>query len=261
METQATPLYVIVLRDEFVRRKSKNSAYSLTAFAKHLGVDQSMFSKILSGKKKISEQLASQLLLKAGVAPEKINLAISPEPQFLGVFAKTGAAANFQWIEEDEFNFLSDWMPFAVLELAKTKGFKSDAKWIARRLGAHAEEVTAAIERLKRFGYISQNEKGKLKLEKPNNEWTNSKQTSQARKQLQKKFAELSAKAIDDVPFELREHGSLTIAINKKRLPELKERLRQFRMELGKLMQEDTTLDEVYQITLTAFPLTKLGEK
>jgi hypothetical protein len=42
---------VAALRDEFLRRKAKNDAYSLNRFSKHLSIDQSMLSKILLGKK------------------------------------------------------------------------------------------------------------------------------------------------------------------------------------------------------------------
>jgi len=58
----------------------------------------------------------------------------------------------------------------------------------------------------------------------------------------------------------LREHGSLTVAINKKRMPEFKEKLRIFRMEIGDFLQEDGEFDEVYQFTCSLFPLTEISK-
>jgi hypothetical protein len=55
------------------------------------------------------------------------------------------------------------------------------------------------------------------------------------------------------------------VAINPKRLPEFKEKLKQVRMELAEFFQPDgeQNLDEVYQLTLSFFPLTnfKSGEQ
>lgn len=239
----AEPFYLPLIRSEFTRRKNKNQAYSLSAFAKHLQLDQSLFSKILSGKKKISDRMASELLLRIGYAPEKID----------------GALKGFRFLEEEEFNFLSDWLPFAILELCKTKGFKSDVKWMAQRLGVHFTEVANGLARLEQFGYLTQDKKtGRLQLQRPDNNWANTTKTSMARKQLQKKFAEMSLQSIDEIPFQNRDHGSLTVAIDKKRLPELKEKLNQFRLELGEFLQRDPNLNEVYQITMTVFPLTKV---
>ncbi|MNL64923.1 hypothetical protein D3C87_1891940 [compost metagenome] len=94
----------------------------------------------------------------------------------------------------------------------------------------------------------------------PNTTWTNTSATSDARKKYQRTLIEKSLEAIDDVPFDLRENGSLTVAVNKKRLPEFKERLKEIRKELSDFLQADgeQDLDEVYQLTIALFPLSKV---
>jgi uncharacterized protein (TIGR02147 family) len=195
-------------------------------------------------KKVISDRLGSRLLAQAGISR-----------------AESHSLQNcFNQISEDEFVFYADWLPFAILELAKTKDFKFDNRWIAKRLGAHNSEVAAALGKLIKFNYVKvSHATGELKINRPNNNWSNSKQTSVARKQLQRRLAEKSLQALDEVDFQDRDHGSLTVAISRKSLPMLKERLSEFRLELGNLMQDDENdLDEVYLITIAAIPLTRV---
>lgn len=124
-----------------------------------------------------------------------------------------------------------------------------------------------AIDRLQRLNFIQMTE-GVIKVLSPNTTWTNTKKTSDARKKFQKTLLEKGLDAIDHIPFEQRENGSLTVAINTKRLPEFKEKLKEMRKELAAFFQADDekNLDEVYQLTVSFFPITKVknqrtGEK
>ena len=48
------PFHVEFLKDELVRRQSKNSRYSLRAFAHHLEIHPSALSRILARKQEVS---------------------------------------------------------------------------------------------------------------------------------------------------------------------------------------------------------------
>jgi len=234
------------LQREFVGRCKKNSAYSMRAFAKFLDIDQSFLSKFMRGQKSISTETALALSRKLGLKPSSLNNEknVTVKDTFLPLL-------------DDEFAVISDWYHFAILELSKTRKFKSDAKVIAQRLGIHVEEARSAIDRLRRIGLIRL-EDGNFTLNAPNNTWTNSQATSDARKLLQKRLLDRGITAIETVPFELRENGSLTVAIEKKRLPEFKQKLAKIRLELGDFFQASSNLDEVYQLTISFFPLTKI---
>lgn len=224
------------LQEEFVRRCRNNPAYSLRAFAKFLDIDQSLLSKIMRGQRTTSAQLSKKISDKLGI--------MSPN-------------SVFNPLKDDIFQLVSDWHHFAILEFAKTKTFSTDAKSIARRLGIRPEQVQAAVERLQRLGFIKIQGK-KWHVLSPNNSWTNDEQTNAGRRQLQRHLMELSLRALDEVPFEKRDHGSITLAINKKRIPELKKRLSEIRRELGNEFQKTgEPLDEVFQITVSLFPLTR----
>jgi uncharacterized protein (TIGR02147 family) len=237
----------MLLQAEFISRCRRNSVYSMRAFAKFLGIDQSLLSKIMKGERKISKASALSLGAKIGLKPSEIDEALGA----------TKAGVQFHRLADDQFSSIASWYHFALLELSKTKGFRSDAQKIANRLGIHIEEARSAIERLQRLGLIRL-EKGTWSLNSANNTWTNNQVTTEARKLLQKSLLEKSIDAIETVPFEMRDNGSLTVAVNKKRLPEFKQKLKQIRQELGSFFQSDSELDEVYQLTVSFFPLSKI---
>ncbi len=242
----------VALQREFIDRCKKNASYSLRAYANFLEIDQSFLSKLLKGQRRVTEDLAKSVGPRLGIKPQKMTQIFT---------SGTAAMPGFLSLSDDEFELLSNWHHFAILELTKTKNFNADATSIAARLNIHVEEVRAAVERLSRLGFISVIE-GEWKLLAPNTTFTNTTTSTTARRVFQKTLIEKSLHAIDHIPFDLRENGSLTIAINKDRIPEFKEKLKQVRKELSEFFQPDgeTDLDEVYQLTVALFPLTKIKD-
>lgn len=243
----------VAIQREFIERCRKNSAYSLRAFAKYLEIDQSFLSKILKGQRSVTKDLAEAVGPKLGLKTSQVKALFS---------SGTASMPGFLSLSDDEFELLSEWHHFAIVELSKTNGFEADAQKIANRIGIHVEEVRDAVERLQRLNFI-QVKDGAFKVLSPNTTWTNTKKTSDARKKFQRSLLEKSLEAIDHIPFEQRENGSVTVAINTKRLPEFKEKLKNMRKELADFFQADDekNLDEVYQLTVSFFPLTKIENK
>lgn len=54
----------------------------------------------------------------------------------------------------------------------------------------------------------------------------------------------------------------MTVAINTQRLPEFKDKLKEMRKVLADFFQADgeKNLDEVYQLTVSFFPLTRIDK-
>lgn len=233
----------------FIERCKKNPAYSLRAYSNYLEVDQSNLSKILRGQKGFSPEFAKSVSLKLGLKPSEMT----------NLFTEgTRAMPGFLSISDDELELISEWYHFAILELAKTKGFEFNEHTIASRLMIHIEEVRAAVQRLQRLGFV-QIVEGTLKVLAPNTNWSNTKMTSVARRHYQRQLIEKSLDAIDHIPFELRYNGSQTVAINPARIPEFKQKLETMREEIAEFLQADgeSDLTEVYQYIFALFPLTK----
>lgn len=232
------------LRNRFVSLKQRNPTFSLRAYARYLAVDQSYLSKVLKGDRQFSsgERLRISERLQASPAESAKLLDVQP------IFDLT----------EDQFRLISDWIHFAILELIKTKNFVPTIESMAKRLGVHSEEIKSALERLQFLGFVSV-QKNKIALLRPANTWFNSSKTNEARRLLQRKYLEMSLNALDMVDFSERDHSSLCLAIDKAKIPLLKEYLNEVRAQIATKFQDENpeSLDEVYQVTMSFFPLTK----
>lgn len=247
MTINTTETFQDIILSEFLKRKERNQAYSLRAYAQHLCLDQSLLSKILKNKRKPSKKVIEGSLRTLGYKDRTIQRLMRSETQ----------VASYRALSDDEFEILSDWVHFGILQLMTIKGFQSDPKWIAKRLCVTRIQVEKALGRLERIGKIEKVE-DEYKVKTNTHSWDNLKSTSIARRLFQKKLLELSAKKIEKVDFSLRENSSLTIACNKSLLPEVKERIFNFKKELDAFISNHGNEDEVYQLVVGFFPLTDL---
>lgn len=259
LENNQAPICLVTeLRKEFVRRSKLNAAYSMRAYAQFLGVDQSLLSKVMNGKRQLSQSLIEKISPKLKIKPSQISKIIQSH------FSEE--SLNYQTLADDEVSLLAEWSHFAILELIKTRNFQFDYDWMARRLKIHKEEVRDAVARLVRMGFVAieretNKAENRIKLLKPNNHWNNTTSTTVARQELQRAILKQSQEALEVVDFSLREHGSLTVAIRKDRLPEFKEKLKKVRDELDAFFQpvaDESQFDEVYQLSLSFFPITEI---
>lgn len=239
----------LAVQREFINRCRKNPSYSLRAFAKYLEIDQSFLSKILKGKRSITVRLAESIVPRLGLKQAQFNSLVQNS---------TVRKREFMKLSEDEFELLSEWHHFAILELLKIKNCSYEPKSMALRLGIHVEGVRDALERLHRLKFIRVH-KDKIKLLSSNNTWANNERTSIARKKLQKALIEKSIVALEQIPFAERDNGSLTVAVNTQRMAEFKSKLKQVRKELADFFQPTTekNMNEVYQLTISFFPISK----
>lgn len=238
-----------LLNIEFERRMTKNPQYSLRAFARDLDVQAATMSHIMKRKRVPSPSFREKVYEGLHLSIEQKNLLeIDSESIF-----------RFSDMEMDVFVSLSNWYYDAIIELLRTKGFKSQEEFVAYRLGISLVEAETAIKRLMQMGLIKR---------MPNKTWAASNentlayggdQTNFALQNLQRQLMEKAILALQEVPKKNREQASMTMAINKNDLPEVKLRIKKFQQEMCEFLQRpNREADEVYQLVTTLFPLTKL---
>lgn len=239
------------LQRQFTERCKRNPRYSLRAFAKSLSVEASSLSQILSGKRPISKKNMQALCEKLGASPQDLfSFGLSQSgPTDFDVYNQ---------ISIDSFSIISDWYHFAILELTFISGFKSDPKWIARKLSITVEEVKSAIERMKRLGLLLE-ENGSLVKSAKFMTNQSSVNTSLAHKQLQRQIIEKALLAIDECPGELKDITSMTMAIDVSNLEKAKKLTQKYRRELCALLEEgEQTV--VYNLGIQLYPISRNEE-
>ena len=246
------------LQAEFNRRRTKNRAYSLRAFALSLDVPSGRLSEILSNRRSMTFKLAEKIADRIGFPP-------NVRRQFLATVPESGSKRrepkedhSYEQLSDDAFHVISDWYHFALMSLIETRDFRSDVRWIARRFGISVMEVRSAIERLERLRLVAV-ENGQIKR-LAGNVATTQDVSSAALRSSHRQSLEQAIESLDQVSIELRDISSITMAIDTSRLPEAKKPIRSFRRRLcGFLEQGNQT--EVYNLNVQLYPVTQTLEK
>ncbi len=244
----------LVLQEELVRRCRKNPGYSLRAFARSLKVAPSALSAMLNGKRPITSKSIQRLGLNLGLRLDEIR-------EYSGEAENDRArqALRYNQVTLDAFALISDWYHYAILELMAVKEFRADFNWIAAALGITAQEARAAVERLQRLMLIEKTKDGKWR-DTSGGRTTNidGALTSSASRKLQKQILQQALAALENVDSEKRNHTSMTMAVDTRRLPEAVELTRKYRRDMSELLETAGKQTEVYQLSIALFPITDL---
>ncbi len=260
--------YRIYLRNELERRVSSNPRYSLRAFARDLKMSPQMLSFVLNKKKSISPEAGVDVANRLNLDPEEsshfldlVMLTHSNSAQVKKLIEfriqQRVAAQNseFKTLDIEAFKAIADWHHYAILELSLTKGFKSDPKWIAARLGISPFEVTQAIDRLERLELLEKDKAGKIRKTEVNITASYSVPSAALRK-LAKGLLEKAIDSLETQSIEERDVTNITMAIDPLLLPEAKKMIADFRRKLCAHLEQGNRTD-VYTFAPSLFRITK----
>lgn len=250
------------LHSMFLERCRNNERYSLRAFAKSLSIPPSSLSEIINGKRPLTPKLRDKIGRALDMSPEEIKAySARPHGNSSGDF-KESKETPYAQLALDSFYIISEWYHYGILQLLRTKGFKNNPQWIAKRLGINPIQAKLAVERLIRVGILEEGSKGQLK------DITNGSTThlinnfsNEELRSFQIKALEKAIGTMREVPVTLRDNTSMTMAVSKKALPFAKKEITKFRRELTKKLEAYAAPDEVYQLAISFTPLTKIEIK
>ena len=162
---------------------------------------------------------------------------------------------DYMQVGIDTFTVISDWYHYAIQELTFVSGFKTDSRWISKKLSITVEEAKSAVERLKRLGLLLEENGSLVKSSKllTNHSSVN---TSAAHKVLQKQVIEKSLLAVDECEPEEKDITSMTMAIDISNLDKARELTRKYRREICALL-EDGEPTQVYNLGIQLYPISK----
>ncbi len=249
-----------IIQTKLAQILEQNPHFSLRAFAKKLNVSPSHLSRVLRGQKSFSYQSSLRLI-------RELDLSEAQGKVILAAFDKTKAqkTENLSIIDQDErkqkildfeiFRLIADWYHFPILELIRTKEFKSNENWIAKRLGLPVPIVSLALNRLELLELITRKD-GKIKL--TNGEILKTADDIQniAIKKHHTQMLEKATAAIEEQAVTAREFQALNLNFNPEELSEAKKMIRAFCKSFNKKFSKKQG-KEVYQLNLQLFSLTK----
>jgi len=249
------------LQAELLRRCRTNPRYSMRAFARVLGLESSFLSRLLQGKRSITEGMIDRLSVRLALEPaEVIRFKTSLRARKMDPRSgtKKANALAYDELTIDHFHLIADWYHYAILELTTVRDFKSEPKWIAQMLDLPVPVINAAIERLIRLGLLKVTETHQLQSS-GNHTTVGNRFTAAAFRKLQRDVLTMALQALEEVPMEWRDQSSITVAVSSSRLAEAKRRIQAFRRELAQFLYESEPRDNVYQLSISLYPITRMN--
>lgn len=240
-----------LLEREYIKRKQRNSAYSLRAFAKYLGIGIASLSDCLSLKRSLSKKNILKIIDKLELSPHEAEILLAESQKAL---TKTETDLYRLKIKDDQFKIMSDWYHFAILELALIKDHKATPVWVAHKLGISVIEAQVAIERLVNLKFLTIKRNKFQRMTAP--VIASSATPSSAIRRRRKQLLDLAKESIDNDPLEDRAFWDTTMAIDPKNIEKAREMLIKYSRKICKTL-ETGNQKEIYQLSVGLFPLKK----
>ena len=215
-------------------------------------------SQLLRGKRALSERTILKLGTRLGLERSAIEGFIAEESRWRSDTTADVTLNEMRQLADDAARVIADWYHYAILELTRLESFRPDSRWIARVLGITTDEVNLAVTRLCRLGLLELADQRQW-IDKSGDTTTSLADFNRTAVQhLSRQLRQLMLAALENVPAGRCEYSATTLAVSTGRIAGVLERIAGFRRELMALLQHDGARDDVYQLEINFFPITRL---
>jgi len=262
--------YRVFLKDLFGHNKAENGRFSYRYFSRDAGFASPNFLKlVVDGKRNLTNtsiaKVAKGFKLKNQEREFFENLVFmnqaSAHDEKNHYYRKMLAARGYtdtHRIEKASYDYFSKWYYPAIREIITFDGRRLTPEQIADRLnpGITPKEAEKALELLMELDLIRRDEDGCWEqCEKIVT--TGPEVRSLTVTNYHKEMLKLASDSIEGYASEERDITALTLSVRRETLADIKARTASFRRELLELASNDENSDQVLQVNLQIFPLTK----
>ncbi|WP_413578544.1 TIGR02147 family protein [Bdellovibrio sp. HCB290] len=248
-----------ILKYDFEKRRKKNSRYSQRAYAQLLGVSSGRLTEILNGKSPLTTKKAHILVRKLDLDQIEMQYflrLVESENTIRKDDRRKKQILTSHCIAENEMALISDWEYFSLMSLIETKSFKSDKKWISKKLGISMKRLEEVLQLLIELKFVIY-ENGIFR----NVHRSMSTTTDIPSEILRKANADCILQALEKmntIDVLSRDVTSMTLPVDLKKIPEAKALIREFKKKMVKLMKNTDTTD-IYNFNVQLVPVSQLG--
>jgi uncharacterized protein (TIGR02147 family) len=257
--------YQQMLRRELLDRLARNPAYSARAMARDVGVSAAFFCQVLKASRDLTETRAYDIADRLGWDPDKTKRFVTllrfekakDEPSRRKILSELKGSEKLEvprfGLEAAYFEAMSSWVHYAILELTTVEGFVPKAQWIAKKLGQTQVEIESAIRRLRTLGLLSSDGERWKKAHSTYDTADDEKAYAAALRRFHDGVLQTARRKLF-VDQKSREFGSIVVATDPAKIPEIKKRMRRFQKEMMAFMEE-APAKGVFQMSMQFFRL------
>lgn len=263
--------YRVFLKEWYQQAKKSRGSYSYRLFAKKAGFQSSNFLMlVIQGKRNLTEESLTKFIIG-------LNLNKQEQEFFRNLVyfnqAKTHLAKDLYYkrllqtkkydqlksIEKQQYEYFSTWYHPVVRELVVSKDFDGTPEWISHRLMPTVSplQISKSIDLLESLGFIKKDEKKHWK-QSSSLISTGPELSSVTVHNYHKSLLDLSKVVMDFLSMEYRDVSAMTLGIRRDQLPQLRAKVRDFRQEILKMVSGETEPEEVVQLNIQFYPVTKI---
>ena len=263
--------YRQILQKELAARCEQNPRYSLRAFARDLKLSPSRLSEILNRKQGLSRAAAQGIAAILGYDTKEaqyfcdlvslrharsVKEKEEARARLLRVNVEYDGDSRFQ-LQLDAFKIISDWYHLGILELMKSKGFRHEPRWIARRLGVPVIQIELALDRLIRVGLLRK--VGPDYVATQDDGWVPGGVPSESIRKFHRQVLEKAIRAMSEQPVQERFFATHFLTINRSDLPEAYAAIEDFQRRFCAKLQADEPKELLYCISMQLFKIIEEG--
>jgi uncharacterized protein (TIGR02147 family) len=260
------------LKDYYADAKSNKPFFSYRFIGSRVGMDSSYVIKVLQGSlhlsiKKIGEFIKLldlneteaeyfETLVHFGRAKSESERKLYFDRLF------SHSSVKSQRIDPHQYEFFQKWYYSTVWTIINCVPFDGDYHALSEKCMPKISITDAkrAVQLLDKLGLIAKNPDGRYHTT-GQNLTTGWKWLSQAIESNQRDLIKLAGESIDRFPKEFRDISTVTMGIDEKILPEIREHIRMFRSSLINIVNNARGSGRVYQLNIQFFPLSTDLEK
>lgn len=261
--------YRVYLRDYYEYKKKTVSAFSLRFFAEKAGLSSHAHLKLaIDGKRNITKNTVTKLIHGLGLENQRaayfeslvfFNQAQTDEDKkiYYAQLIKASPRSKLHKMDKAQLRIFKEWHHSAILEMVGLKDFRPIPEQISKRLRGLVtpSQVTESLNLLLEMGLLVKTANG---YRQSNPLITTDDEVQDMMVKLYHfQMLKLSADMLSELPGEERDVSALTFGIKRSDFANLKKHLQLMRKELLDFSAKAGEAEEVVQINLQLFPLTR----
>lgn len=261
--------YRVYLRDYYEYKKKTVAAFSLRFFAEKAGLSSHAHLKLaIDGKRNITKNTVTKLIHGLNLENQRaayfeslvfFNQAQTDEDKkiYYAQLIKASPRSKLHKMDKAQLRIFKEWHHSAILEMVSLKDFRPIPDLISKRLRGLVtpSQVTESLNLLLELGLLVKTANG---YRQSNPLITTDDEVQDIMvKMYHNQMLALSARMLNDLPGTERDVSALTFGIKRSDFPNLKKHLQLMRKELLDFSAKAGEAEDVVQVNIQLFPLTR----
>ncbi len=262
------------LRDYYKSRKKEMKSFTYRVMDERAGFASGSFHKqVIDGKKNVTKdsiaKIARGLKLNKKSTEYFENIVLFTQAKkykeklhFLRKIDSLRKRYKPELLLPGEFDYLKEWYHVVIREIVELPCFEESPEKIAARLSFEIkpDEVKKSIDFLIRHGFLVRDHRGALKKRDKTlatGKLKDNPALALMARQYHLKMVELAEKAVAELQIDERNVTNTTLTFSKRSYNDALKRIENLRYELLELASSDEEADQVFQVNINVFPMTK----